>query len=395
VLARRPGRDPVSRDSGEDAWPPGPGPRLLIADGWYANAGDGAIALAMARSIRRVLPAARLLFCAPHRHLVEHHYPELAMTDPLHGLAARQSALLSEADAVVSKGGGHLFEHYPAGRRLAAYRAVRGVGTPMAFWSQSVGWFGDLDLRAELKDALEGAALFAAREPETIDNLRAMGIEARVRLATDEALMLPVGAPVPQGETVGVAFNALGTAVPGAPFEPGPPGLADTHAEIVERLAAAGGGVRAASSVQGFGHLSDEIEDDGVHHRAVAERLSAAAADSFEVMEGFLAPERLRAELRGLDVVVSSRMHVALLAMLENVPAVYVSGNFKGASIYRRLGLEQLVVPDAEPERVVAAVAQARSARFSIGARLGRLRREARPVAEALLHALGLTRSPA
>ena len=385
----------MSRGHEPDDWPPGPGPRLLVADGWFANSGDGAIVLAMARSIRRMLPGVRMLFCASHRSLVEHHYPQLAMTDPLHELAARQSRLLSEADAVVSKGGGHLFEHYPVARRLVGYRAVGAAGTPIAFWSQSVGWFGDRALRDELRDALEGAALFAAREPETIEHLRAMNIDAPVKLAADEALMLPLHAPVPPGATVGVALNSLGSALPGAPFEPGPPDLQDIHAEIVERLVAGGRSVRAASSVQGFGHLSDEIEDDGAHHREVASRLSAAAAGSFEVVEGFLTPGRLRAELRGLDVVVSSRMHVALLAMLENVPAVYVSGNFKGTSIFRRLGLERLVVADAEPARVVAAVAEARSQRLSIGARLGRIRREARPVAGALLHALGLTRSPA
>jgi len=265
----------------------------------------------------------------------------------------------------------------------------------MAFWSQSVGWFGDLELRAQLTDALEGAAMFVAREPESIDNLRGMGIDARVRLAADEALMLPLQAPARPGETVGVALNALGTARSGEPFESGSRGAADAHAEIVERLVAGGHKVRAASSVQGFGHLSDEIEDDGPHHRAVAERLSAVATDSFHVVEGFLAPERLRTELRGLDVVVSSRMHVALLAMLEDVPAVYVSGNFKGTSIYRRLGLERLVVPDADPERMIEAVSEARAVRSSIATRLGRLRREARPVAHALLQALGLVRGPA
>ena len=107
-------------------------------------------------------------------------------------------------------------------------------------------------------------------------------------------------------------------------------------------------------------------------------------------MEGFLPPDRLRAELRGLDVVISSRMHVALLAMLENVPAVYVGGNFKGTSVYERLGLERLVVPGDDPDRVLAAVAHARSERPSIAARVGRLRREARPVAAAVLHAVGL-----
>ena len=393
VPARSPAQLDGASAAGRLPWPPGSGPRILVADGWFANAGDGAIVLAMARSLERVIPGVRLLFCAPHRRLVERHYPSLTFVDPLADLLAARPDLAQDADAVISKGGGHLFEHYPNEARFGAYGRLAELGVPLAFYAQSVGWWVDPALRARLAASLESARIVVVRDPESAEHIDRMRIRPRATAVTvDEALMLPIGSTSPPGPDAGVSLNALArTPVAGA-AEPAPDGLAVRHAEIVERLAATHPAVRACSTVQGFSAVSDEIEDDALHHARVRDLLSSRAAKRFEVIEGFLPPDRLRAAFRGLDVLVSARLHAALLAMLEGVPAVYVSSNFKGVSLFRRLGLEHLVVEDSDPAEVMAALERARDERASLPRRLAGMRRVARTNAPLVAEALGFVR---
>ena len=100
-------------------WPLGAGPRIVVADGWWANAGDAAIALAMAGSLRRLLGDVRLAFAVHHRALVGPRYPDVRMVAPLHELVEEAPDFVASADAVISQGGGFLFEPYGPGFRLA------------------------------------------------------------------------------------------------------------------------------------------------------------------------------------------------------------------------------------------------------------------------------------
>ena len=89
----------------EPRWPAGAGPRVLVADGWWANAGDAAIGLAMDASLRRLLGEVRLVFCVHHRALVEPHYPEFDEDHPaFHSALAQEDAwLVAVAEALMRK----------------------------------------------------------------------------------------------------------------------------------------------------------------------------------------------------------------------------------------------------------------------------------------------------
>lgn len=72
-------------------WPPGR-PRVLVTDAWLANAGDGAIALAVDRMVHAAAPGAAVLHAAYQADLVGGAYPGLAFVPPLDALLGVEGA---------------------------------------------------------------------------------------------------------------------------------------------------------------------------------------------------------------------------------------------------------------------------------------------------------------
>src|SRR4051794_25613154 len=65
---------------------PGGRPRVLVADAWLANAGDGAIAVATQERLERIAPGAAVVHAAYQGDLLADAYPQLALAPPLAGL---------------------------------------------------------------------------------------------------------------------------------------------------------------------------------------------------------------------------------------------------------------------------------------------------------------------
>ena len=375
-----------------DAWPGGHGPRILLADAWLPNTGDAAITAASLGALRAELPEARVLVCANHTELAGPGYPELRLVPSLAELVAGGSPLPGEADAVISQGGGFLFEHYNSARRLEAHAEVLRLGTPLAFWAQSIGRYADPDSREQLRGVLEAAAIVVARDPETLANLDAMEIRPRrTGLSADVVLLLEPLRRAERGEHIGLILNATAP-VPAAGSAVAPAAdLFRRHVRLAERLAGVAP-VRMFSTVQGFGELTDEIEDDSVHARAIRAALPWRRRRRIDVVDGFLPLGSFIARLDGLRSLVTMRLHAALIAMLHGVPAVYASENFKGVSLYERLGLGDLVVRASDPEPVLAALGRAERLAVELPERLEPLRREAASSVPEVLAAVGLAR---
>src|SRR6059058_4405138 len=145
-------------------WPQGR-PRILVVDAWLANAGDGAIALATERRLRRLAPQAAVLHAAYQGDLLAGAYPELRLVPPLAGLLGvtplipemrnwdpdAAARIVAGADVVLSQGGGFAMEHYDPWERLRAWEMVDYLGLPIAFCAQSVGPFRHAPSRAILR----------------------------------------------------------------------------------------------------------------------------------------------------------------------------------------------------------------------------------------------------
>ena len=74
--------------------------------------------------------------------------------------------------------------------------------------------------------------------------------------------------------------------------------------------------IRAFSTVQDLDGAPSGVDNDAAHHRALLAALPADVAAEVEVVDGYVTPARFRSLARGLEAVVSERMHAAMLAML-------------------------------------------------------------------------------
>lgn len=352
-------------------WPPGR-PRVLVADAWLANAGDGAIALATEARLRRLAPDASILHAAYQSDVLADAYPELALSPPLdgmlgigdpapemNGLAADAAlALVAGADAVLSQGGGFTMEHYEPWQRLRAWELVVERKTPLAFCAQSIGPWRAARERAMLGRAFRAAVAVGVREAESASSAIDLGADPdRVFHGGDEAFSL-FEDPPPPAEPRGLAAVVSSH----QPVEAeGTLRLFDTErtAAIVERLAEVAGdeGLLLVSTAQGLGGTRG-LEDDADVAAEVVERLSATARERVEVAEGYAAPLDFAERVSGRRAVMTMRMHPAILALSRGVPAVVIDPGFKTRGVLSEAGLGEYILDAGEPAEIAARVAE-------------------------------------
>jgi colanic acid/amylovoran biosynthesis protein len=65
--------------------------------------------------------------------------------------------------------------------------------------------------------------------------------------------------------------------------------------------------------------------------------------DHVRLDDTFHPPRELLARLREFDIVIATRMHMAILALCAGVPVVPIAYEFKTSELFRALGLDQWV----------------------------------------------------
>jgi polysaccharide pyruvyl transferase WcaK-like protein len=353
-------------------WPPGR-PRVLVADAWLANAGDGAIALATDARVRRLAPEASILHAAYQSDLLAEAYPELALAPPLDGMLGvgdpapemnglppdRALELVAGADAVLSQGGGFTMEHYEPWQRLRAWEIVVERGIPLAFCAQSIGPWRAARERAMLGRAFRGAVAVGVREGESAASAVELGADPdRILHGGDEAFSL-FEAPPPDAEPRGLAAALTAHRPVEAEGTLRHYDIARTAA-IVERLTDVAGdeGLLLISTAQGLGPRRRGLEDDSDVVAAVLERLAPESRRRVEVAEGYVAPLDFAERVSGRRALLTMRMHPAVLALSRGVPAVVIDPGFKTRGVLSEAGLGDFILDSGEPEKIAARVAE-------------------------------------
>jgi polysaccharide pyruvyl transferase WcaK-like protein len=353
----------------EPEWPAG-SPRILVADAWLANAGDGAISLATQERLARIAPGAAILHTAYQGDMLADHYPELALVPPLAGLLGvtptipemigcdcdAAERLVADADVVLSQGGGFAMEHYDPWERLRAWELVVERGVALGFCAQSVGPFSGLRERRALRRAYEAAAVVGVRESDSAAHVIELGAPPeRVLVTADEVFSLPSPRAQPRTGLACVLSSHPQPLRDGLPAAP--PQDLDALARVVSGLVrlAQGEHVTLLSTQQGLGRAGRGLEDDAELARSVVGAMPHAEAAQVQVAEGYLPPRRCAREIAGHRGLVSMRMHPAIFGLCAGVPTVLVNQAFKATSMFAMLGLEGVLAGSRDP---VAALAE-------------------------------------
>lgn len=261
----------------------------------------------------------------------------------LPGTIARPMRALRDADVVISKPGGHL--HSTAERRIgsATYLFTIWAATvlkrPTVIYAQSVGPFSSRLADAVARRALRGVALATAREPRSHAWLRAAVADpARLHLTADEGFHLrPGGEPAERPPELGI--TAISWRYPGHP-DPGAAAAAYEAALVdVARwyVDERGGRVAIVRWLTG-GHR----EDDG----EVIDRLVTRIERPGDVEAiGPFAPLDASRRLGQMEMLVASRLHSAIFAMVAGTPALAIEYLPKTGEIMAMAVGEGRVVP--------------------------------------------------
>jgi colanic acid/amylovoran biosynthesis protein len=237
---------------------------------------------------------------------------------------------------VVSSGGTYLVDHYNFLHRYAELRVARALGKPVLLWTQSMGPFDTR--RARLLARWIGRnvdAVFCRDQRSAAAWTRVTASPARLELAPDAVFALE---PTP-GDPVGTPDVALinvrewSRGVDTRSFDVGD--YHDMMRAAVQELVACGASVRASSTCQG---VPGYAYDDAAHAEVLLGDLPVTIDGEFH------RPDELMRVVAGARLVVSTRMHLAIMALLSRVPVIAVAYEFKTIELFSSLGLADYVV---------------------------------------------------
>jgi polysaccharide pyruvyl transferase WcaK-like protein len=299
-------------------------PRVIVSDGWFANTGDAAIALAVDRIVRRAAPAAEVVHAAyfpspvgvrldltvapPLDQLLSGRFAR----DPGLGTAGRQ--FVAGADLVVSQGGGFLLEHYRPLSRIEALATVADLGVPWCVAGQTIGRFSDAATRRQLRRALDAAVMIGLRDRSSVHNVTDLSVRSdQVILGSDLGFEL-LGEEQAEAER-----RHVGVVVTNTNVRYGSPALELASAIVSDVLTLTADDVTLFSSVQAV--ESSGVENDLPFARAVLERIHPTHRGRVRLMTNAVDVHDLLDLVAKFRAVVSMRLHPALLAMAAGTPA--------------------------------------------------------------------------
>ena len=258
---------------------------------------------------------------------------------------------LAGYDLVISTGGTYLVENYWLVPVLFNYRVALLLGKPLVFYTQSMGPFTRPRYRRALRSIFRAARLVLLRDERSRRHLEEVAgplshahvlPDVAFGLARPERLTAAQEAAPSQGRPLRVAVSVrewpyFKERTPEAGMAEYEDAVAAAVTALVERH---GAEVAFLSTCQG---VPEYRYDDGAVAERIADRLSPEVRRCVQVDRQFHPPEELLERLGTFDLVVATRMHMAILALVAGVPVLPIAYEFKTKALFERLGLGEWV----------------------------------------------------
>jgi colanic acid/amylovoran biosynthesis protein len=297
--------------------------RVRVALTWMAHLGRVLVAASALRLRKARL--ARVL--APHRAA-------------LHDLERYR-----DADVVMTNAGTMLMAHYRYEPRLVDYAIAHILGTPVVHFTQTMGPFGRRWSNPILRGLLARARLVLLRGELSAAHVRALGAgRATTAVVADPVFALTNDDDLEHGRSRRLPTDRprVGISVRDWPFFDGQADYERAVAELCTAL------VRQRGAEVVFVSTCQGIPEYWVDDSRVADRIVAALYDdvraSATVDRGFHDTDDLRDALAGLDVMIATRLHVAILALTSGTPTIPIAYEPKAREVFARLEAPDLPI---------------------------------------------------
>jgi colanic acid/amylovoran biosynthesis protein len=249
------------------------------------------------------------------------------------------------ADFVISTGGTYLVEQYNLKPRLFELFLPQFAKKPLIFYTQSLGPFRKPEYRHALRTLFVSSALIMVRDERSRFNLLEIGVpEWKIRVLADAAFGLAdsnilAAAACNQSVIRRVAISVRHwDHFQSRTAEEGMRLYKEALSRAVEWLVRTHRvEVTFVSTCQGIPEYwakDSKVADD------IGSQLPADVVPFVTVDHAFHRTSELMETLRDFDLVIATRMHMAILALASGVPVLPISYEFKTDELFKALGME-------------------------------------------------------
>lgn len=361
--------------------------KILITNIVTLNAGDAAILYAMIDVLRAAFgDNTEFIVYDKHGDVPSRYYPEIIFRKLLyqtreskqsrmdqlrfrlglwsikHGIPLLPQIFLNSverrdlleyktADLVVSSGGTYLVENYSLAARVFDYQISLYLDRPLVFFTQSLGPFANPENRAALRPIFDESVAILVRDEQSRRNLDQLGVKNKnVHVVADAAFALsdletlePAKSRVVEtGRPLRVAISVrewkhFKTVEPSQGMDRYYEALRALSDHLVEKYDAE---ITFLSTCQG---MTEYWTDDSREAQKIVEGLSPNTRASVSVDSAFHSPAVLARTLKDFDLVIATRMHMAILALTVGTPVLPIAYEFKMRELFQRLAQERWV----------------------------------------------------
>jgi colanic acid/amylovoran biosynthesis protein len=310
------------------------------------------------------------LFATARRRAIRAAANRLARGDtmglsPLVDESARRTlAAYRDADIVVSTGGTYLVEHYELEHRFFELEIAASFGAPLVFFTQSLGPFAKPENRAPLRSIFGRAALVLLRDPPSKRHLLELGIAGdRLHVHADAAFVLGTDAAIARMRTARLPARGAKVAISVRHWQHFSQTSSDVGMRRYQEAMALltqhlvrdrGARVTFISTCQG---IPEYWTNDARTAREIVDLLAPEVRNSVVIDGNFHRPDALCEIFAGMDLVVATRMHAAILALVAGTPVLPVAYETKTSELFESLSFGDLVLEleSITPDRAVDA----------------------------------------
>jgi colanic acid/amylovoran biosynthesis protein len=280
---------------------------------------------------------------------------------------------LVSSEVVISSGGTYLVDHYDFSHRVTELTYARALGKRIVLWTQSMGPFASPRALSSVRDLSSSvdAAFFRDRKSReawtaAVGESAAMPVVPDVAFALFDASSTEAGPPrnaVQAPRRAVLSVRKWSAAVGGGDFDF--QDYVQGMRDVAEFLIAEGWECIALSTCQGVNGYN---VDDSVTAQEMFAGLDVVIDTAHH------SPEELTAVIQSAQLVISTRMHLAILSLVARTPVLAVAYEFKTLELFKSLGIEEFVV---EIERIDIEWFRERYAAMTAAPELGTLSVEA------------------
>ncbi|GGC72817.1 polysaccharide pyruvyl transferase family protein [Marinobacter halophilus] len=244
------------------------------------------------------------------------------------------------ADLVVSTGGTYLTENYGLWTNIRDYRLTLATGSPLVFFTQTLGPFTRPEYRKAFTEIFNKASLICLRDERSRQHVLELGVQAeKIVLGKDPAFVIaaePAGSP-PGPLRIAVSVRTMHF------FNDGDRSLAEQYqasmaAMVTRAVRDHGAEVVFLSTCQG---IPEYWTDDTRLADEIVSALPQDVVRSVTIDRQFRQPTEIVSAYQSFHLVIATRMHAAILSLVAGTPVLGIAYEFKLEELFHQLGMDE------------------------------------------------------